>query len=398
MSVPRHRVAITGFGLITCLGGNADSTWHALEAGKSGIGKLSLFDTSDCRCQTGGEIKSLDLPPTKLTVKQQRRLDRATRMLLLAAEEALDRAKFQPSDLPTILGTTGGGMHAGEIYHRALLERNGAKPSLLMQYTPQRQPFDLQIAFGYRGPLLVFANACASSANAIGYAFQLVRSGQADRVLTGGYDALAKVIFVGFDSLQASTPERCRPFDKNRSGLAISEGAGVLLVESFDAARARGADVLGEVAGYGQSVDTNHMTQPHPDGDGATRAMTDAIADAGLSPSDIDYINAHGTATPQNDRMESKAIHRVFGTRAVPVSSTKGAVGHSLGGAGGIEAVICALALQHQKLPTNVNYETPDPDCNLAVVRESTPAKLRSVLSNNFGFGGLNASLVFRAP
>jgi 3-oxoacyl-[acyl-carrier-protein] synthase II len=298
------------------------------------------------------------------------------------------------------MGTTGGGMRSGELYHRAVLasDRHAVHPSALMQYVPQRQLLDLQTAFGYGGPLLVFANACASSANALGYAFQQVRSGQADRVLTGGYDALAELIFVGFNSLQASTPERCRPFDKNRSGLAIGEGAGVLLLESFSSARARGADILAEIVGYGQSVDTNHMTQPHPDGDGAIRAMNEALADAQLLPDKIDYINAHGTATPQNDRMESKAIRRIFGDRPIPVSSTKGAVGHALGAAGGLEAAFCVLALQHQMLPPNVGYETPDPDCELAIVRQATPHKVRAVLSNNFGFGGLNASLIFCAP
>lgn len=395
-----QRVAITGVGLVTCLGADAEATWRALAAGESGIGRISLFDVSGCRCQTGGEIVSLDLPPTALTQKQQRRLDRAARMLVIAAHESLQQAKLRPGELPTVLGTTAGGMRSGELYHRGVLAgaRKARFATQLTQYLPQRQLLDLQLAFDYRGPLFCLANACASSANAIGYAFQLIRSGQADRVLTGGYDALAELIFVGFDSLQASTPERCRPFDKNRSGLAIGEGAGVLLLESFPAARARGAQILAEVAGYGQSVDTHHMTQPHPDGDGAARAMSEALADAGVAPDAVEYINAHGTATAQNDPMEAKAIRCVFGDAAPPVSSTKGAHGHTLGGAGGIEAAICILALQRQMLPPNVGFETADPNCDLPIVRQAKHALLRSALSNNFGFGGLNASLVFRLP
>jgi len=241
----------------------------------------------------------------------------------------------------------------------------------------------------------VIANACASGTNAIGHAFECVRSGRYQRLLTGGYDALSELVFVGFDSLQASTPEKCRPFDRHRTGMVLGEGAAILALENLEAARARGAAILAEITGYGISTDNFHLTQPNPSGSGARQAMERALESAKLSAKAVDYINAHGTATPLNDAAEGKAIGQLFGR--VPVSSTKSMMGHSLGAAGAVEAIVCLLALQHQFLPPNINFRVQDEDVDLNIVaNESRPASVRTVLSNSFGFGGTNASVVMQ--
>jgi 3-oxoacyl-[acyl-carrier-protein] synthase II len=240
----------------------------------------------------------------------------------------------------------------------------------------------------------VIANACASGTNALGHAFECVRSGRYQRVLAGGYDALSELVFVGFDSLQASTPEKCRPFDRHRSGMVLGEGAGLLALENFAAAEARGAKIIGEIIGYGLSTDNHHLTQPNPDGSGARQAMERALESAQMSAGEIDYINAHGTATAFNDAAEGKAIADLFGP--VPLSSTKGMMGHSLGAAGAVEAVISLLALRHQFLPPNINFRESDNGLELKIVATSRSATLKTILSNSFGFGGTNASVILR--
>jgi len=245
-------------------------------------------------------------------------------------------------------------------------------------------------------PCQVIANACASGTNAIGHAFECVRSGRYRRVLTGGYDALSELVFVGFDSLQAATPEKCRPFDSGRTGLVLGEGAAVLALENFDLAQARGAPILAEITGYGISTDNHHLTQPNPSGIGPRQAMERALESAQLAPEAIDYINAHGTATPFNDTVEGKAIAELFDH--VPISSTKGMMGHSLGAAGAVEAAISILALQHQFLPPNIHFRSGDAELGLNIVANAArPAKIRTVLSNSFGFGGTNASVIIQS-
>jgi 3-oxoacyl-[acyl-carrier-protein] synthase II len=268
--------------------------------------------------------------------------------------------------------------------------------TLIANYTPQKPVMDAQEAFGLSAPCQVIANACASGTNAIGHAFDCIRSGRYERILTGGYDALSELVFVGFDSLQASTPERCRPFDRERTGLVIGEGAAILLLENLESARARGAKVVAEIAGYGISTDNHHLTQPNPSGSGPRQAMEGALLSAGLTAGEIDYINAHGTATPFNDAAEGKAIVELFD--GVAVSSTKGMMGHSLGAAGAIEAIISILALQNQFLPPNINFRNGDAELDLNVVANCfRPGNVRTVLSNSFGFGGTNASVIIRA-
>jgi len=311
--------------------------------------------------------------------------------------EALQQAPgFQPE--LTVVGTTSGGMTFGEEYYRALHARRRLRRTAawIANYTPQKPVMDAQEALGISAPCQVIANACASGTNAIGHAFDCIRSGRYRCVLTGGYDALSELVFVGFDSLQAATPEKCRPFDSKRSGLILGEGAAVLALENFESAQARGAHILAEVVGYGLSTDNHHLTQPNPSGSGARQAMEQALSSARLSASEVDYINAHGTATPFNDAAEGKAIAELFGR--VPVSSTKSMMGHSLGAAGAIEAVISILALRDRTLPPNINFREADPDLNLNIVaNESRPARITTVLSNSFGFGGTNASVLLRA-
>ncbi len=317
--------------------------------------------------------------------------------MIVALEEALaGEPDFKPE--LTIVGTTSGGMTFGEEYYRALHARGKLRtaPRLIANYTPQKPVMDAQEALGISAPCQVIANACASGTNAIGHAFECVRSGKYQRILTGGYDALSELVFVGFDSLQAATPEKCRPFDHGRTGMVLGEGAAILALENYDAAEARGANILAEVIGYGLSTDNHHLTQPNPSGSGASQAMQRALSNARIPAGEIDYTNAHGTATPFNDAAEGKAIADLFGR--VPVSSTKGMMGHSLGAAGAIEAVISILALRDQTLPPNINFRESDPALDLEIVANiARPAKIRTVLSNSFGFGGTNASVILRS-
>jgi 3-oxoacyl-[acyl-carrier-protein] synthase II len=288
-------------------------------------------------------------------------------------------------------------MSHGEDYFRSLNRNSSLRhsPTWIANYPAQKPVIDAQEAFGISAPCQVIANACASGTNAIGHAFECVRSGRYQRVLAGGYDALSELVFVGFDSLQASTPEKCRPFDRDRTGMVLGEGAAVLALENLDAARARGARVLAEIIGYGISTDNFHMTQPDPSGIGPRQAMERALGSANISADVVDYINAHGTATAFNDAAEGKAISALFDR--VPVSSTKSMMGHSLGAAGAVEAIICLLALQHQFLPPNINFHAGDEDIDLNIAaNEAQPAILRTVLSNSFGFGGTNASILMR--
>jgi len=311
-------------------------------------------------------------------------------MLITALDEVLATAgNFQPEI--TVVGTTSGGMSFGENFFR----HSGARGSAewIANYTPQKQIADAQERFGINAPLQVIANACASGANAIGHAFESIRRGRYNRILTGGYDAISELVFVGFDSLQAATPDKCRPFDANRSGMVLGEGAGLLALEELDSALARGATVLAEVTGYGISTDNHHLTQPNPDGSGPRAAMANALRSANLAASAIDYINAHGTATHFNDASEGLAISQLFGD--VPVSSTKSMMGHSLGAAGAIETIFAILALQNSFLPPNINFETLDSSLPVHIVpNNSRPADLRAAMSNSFGFGGTNATVI----
>lgn len=392
------RVAVVAAGIVSPLGFGLDETLTALREGRDCVSAVTRFPVEHCRCKTAGQVSDAQLAGAGGPQLRSERLHRVAQMMVVALGEALAQAPgFQPE--LSIVGTTSGGMTFGEEYYRGLKGgRISARraASLIANYTPQKAVMDAQEAFGLTAPCQVIANACASGTNAIGHAFDCIRSGRYERVLSGGYDALSELVFVGFDSLQAATPERCRPFDRERTGLVLGEGAAIFLLENFDSARARGAKIMAEIIGYGISTDNHHLTQPNPSGSGPRQAMEGALHSAGITAREIDYINAHGTATPFNDAAEGKAIAELFDD--VAVSSTKGMMGHSLGAAGAIEAVISLLALQNQFLPPNINFRGGDVGLDLNIVaNNSEPGHLRTVLSNSFGFGGTNASVIIRA-
>ena len=396
-----NRVVITGVGIITALGAGWRKNAEGFCEGKSAFRPVTLFDVSRQRVKTAAEVDLPELPETLLPARHASRADRAAKLLLHAAHEAWHQARWVPSEnLPIVLGTTSGGMSLGEDYFRQATGspgRHHRQAARVIHYQAQRQALDLADAFGFSGPITLIANACASGANAIGHAWELLRTGQADRVLAGGYDALSQLVFSGFDSLQALSPNRCRPFDANRNGLALGEGAAVMALETLQSAENRGAEILGEIVGYGAATDCHHLTQPHPLGDAALASMNAAARSANLQPEQIGYINAHGTGTPLNDSAEAAAINRFAGghRKHLPVSSTKSGIGHLLGAAGAVEAVVCLMTLREQWLPPSY-LETPDAACEFPIVRTPTPAMLEYALTNSFGFGGANATLILR--
>jgi 3-oxoacyl-[acyl-carrier-protein] synthase II len=398
-----HRVVITGAGLLTALGAGWRANAEGFRTGRRAFRPVSLFDVSRQRAKVAGEVDIPELPSRlRLSARSTRRLSRASRQLLCAADEAWQQAGWVPGEgLPLVLGTTSGGMECGEEFYRVACSdtvRRRAQATRALAYQTQRQAHDVAEALGFAGPVTLIANACASGANAIGHAWELVRAGRAPRVLTGGYDALSQLVFAGFDSLQALSTTTCRPFDAQRDGLALGEGAAVLALESLDHARQRGAEVLGEIIGYGAATDVHHLTQPHPEGRAALQSMQEACARAGITPEAVGYVNAHGTGTPLNDAAEAHAISRWAGTHAasLPVSSTKGSIGHLLGAAGAVEAVVCLMVLREQWLPPEPFVKTVDPACAFPLVREPREAGVEVALSNSFGFGGANASLLLR--
>ena len=402
-ATPPDRVVVTGAGIITALGSGWEANAGGFRAGRSAFRPVTLFDVSRQRTKIAAEIDlPSELPQTRLSANTLRRLDRATRMLLQAANEAWTQAGWEPTEyLPLVLGTTSGEMSLGEKYLQqalALPPRKGRQATRVVHYQVQQQGLNLCNAFGFQGPLMSISNACASGANAIGHAWEMLRSGRAEKVLAGGYDVLCQLTFAGFDSLQALSPAPCRPFDVQRDGLTLGEGAAILTLETLAHAKKRGAEILGEIIGYGAATDTHHLTQPHPEGKAAVAAMTAACMSAGISPAQIDYVNAHGTATPHNDATEAAAINHWAGEGAkdLRVSSTKAVSGHSLGAAGAIEAVVCLMALRGHWLPPQTATTTPDPVCRFKIVREPMDAKIETALSNSFGFGGANATLIFR--
>jgi 3-oxoacyl-[acyl-carrier-protein] synthase II len=379
--------------VVSPLGPGATQTVAALRAGRDCVTSITHFDASRCRCQTAGQVDN-----DWLADDGTAGLHRASAMMIAAARElqAADR-DFRPELV--IIGTTSGGMSFGEQFYRAQIhrERRPERARWLANYLPHKPVVDALRACHYDAPAQIIANACASGTNAIGHAFELIRAGAHQRILCGGYDAISELVHVGFDSLQAATPEKIRPFDKQRSGLVLGEGAAVLALEEWDGARQRGAPVLAEVRGYGLSTDNYHLTQPHPSGIGPRQAMERALISARCSPADIDYINAHGTATTFNDATEGIAIAELFGNPTPPISSTKSMMGHALGGAGAIEAIISILAIRHALLPPNIHHNETDPAWPLNIIaNRARAADLDCVMSNSFGFGGTNASIVFR--
>ena len=402
---------MTGLGMITPLGHNACTTWDALVAGKPGIDRITLFDAAGFDSQVAGEVKDFDAA-TYMERKEARRADRVTQFAFVAADEAIRQAGLTPADagerLAVILGTAIGGVGTLISEYDTMRTRGPGhvSPFLMPMMLADMTSGQLSIRLGARGVNYALISACASGADSIGEAANIIRRGNADVALAGGAEAaITPICVAGFAAARALTtsnddPGRAsRPFDLGRDGFIMGEGAGVLVLESEEHARARGATILAEMAGYGATSDAFHITRPDEQGEGARRAMNDALTAAALESDDIDYVNAHGTSTPLNDRLETVALKRVFGEYAheLPISSTKSMMGHLLGAAGAIEAAICVQVIQEGIIPPTINYDTPDPDCDLDYVPNTArSATVDAAMTNSLGFGGHNASLIFR--
>lgn len=384
--LPFPKVRIASFGCISPLGVGRQETRDGLRSGRDGISPVRLFPVTGRRSQTAGQVTEELGALARTVAPRSRHWTRSAQMVLLAMEEARQaRPDFVPDCV--VMGTTSGGMPLGEDFFRTLAagQSSHAATRRLLGYFPQQPVQQAMRIFHWDAPVQIISNACASGTNALGIACQLIRSGAARRVLAGGYDALAEFVFAGFDSLHASTAEKCRPFDADRTGLVLGEGAAVFCLEAGDEGLA--------ISGYGSAVDTHHLTQPHPSGSGPLAAMRQALVSAKLEPEAIDYINAHGTGTPFNDASEARGILQIC--PHAPVSSTKGTTGHSLGAAGAIEAAFCCEALEGQFLPPNLNFTRTEEEFPLDIVANTArPARPQRVLSNSFGFGGANATLV----
>lgn len=407
-----RRVVVTGLGLVTPLGTGVEKNWTALMAGRSGIGPITRFECADFPTRIAGEVRDFT-PEEWIERREIKKMDPFIQFALAAAQMAMDQSglKIPPADadrVGVIVGVGMGGIHSIEQFHTLYLESRlrRVSPFFVAKVIANLAPGQISIRFGARGVNYTPTSACASGATAVGEAFRNIRHGYQDAVIAGGTEAsLCGLGVGGFIAMRALStrndePERAsRPFDRGRDGFVVAEGAGIVVLESLEHATARGARILGEVIGYGASADAFHITAPAPGGEGAMRCMQQALGDAGIAPGDVGYINAHGTATQYNDASESEAIRKVFGAHAgaLAVSSTKSMTGHTLGAAGGIEAVYTVLALDRRRLPPTINYEEPDPACDLDYVPNAArDTDARIALSNSFGFGGANACLVFR--
>jgi 3-oxoacyl-[acyl-carrier-protein] synthase II len=394
----RRRVAVTGLGAVTALGPDVGAFEAGLRAARSGVRELSLFETEGFRSHLAAQAPE---PTPPLEEAKLQGASRPDRFGLQAAFEAVRAAGLSADEVRAsalVLGTGTGGAGITEIYFRRYMAKEDPLASLLVPHQPASVTDLVARHLDVRGPRTTIMTACSSSATAIGYAGDRIRLGHVDVALAGGAEGLCRLTYAGFNALRAMSPEPCRPFDADRKGLNLGEGAAVLVLEEWERARARGATILAELAGYGCTADAYHMTAPHPEGDGAARAMRAALADAGLGPDDIGYVNAHGTATPHNDAAETAALKAVLGARAasVPVSSIKSMVGHTLGAAGAIEAAASVLTITRGFIPPTVNLRNPDPAFGLDYVPGAArQTSVGVVVSNSFAFGGNNTSLVF---
>jgi 3-oxoacyl-[acyl-carrier-protein] synthase II len=403
---------VTGIGLVSSVGIGTGANWSALLAGRSGIGRITRFDVSNFSTQIAGEVKGFD-PLQFVEKKDVKKMDIFIQYAIAASQFAMDDSGLSVTpDLADRVGVyiaSGiGGFSTIEREHRALLEGGPRKisPFFIPSAIINLASGQVSIRFGAKGPNSATCTACSASAHALGDAFEIIRRGDADAMIAGGSEAAITPMGVGgFGAMRALStrndePARAsRPFDRDRDGFIIGEGSGVLILEALEMAQARGARIYAELVGYGMSADAYHITAPSEDGDGAVRVMQMALRRAGVPPEAVDYINAHGTSTPHNDRLETLAIKKTFGEHAprLAISSTKSMTGHLLGAAGGLEAGITALAVHHQELPPTINLDTPDPDCDLDYVpHTSRKAQVTYALSNSFGFGGTNAALLFR--
>ncbi|MEP6767061.1 MAG: beta-ketoacyl-ACP synthase II [Acidobacteriota bacterium] len=411
-----RRVAVTGVGLVSPLAVGNSENWDALLAGKSGIGPITRFDASRLTCQIAGEVKNFE-PSLYIAKKEIKKMDTFIHYAMGAAHFAMEDSGFSVTDenrerVAVVIGSGIGGLPLIEETSRRYIE-SGDNPKVISPFfitglIVNEAAGNISIKYGMKGPNLSTVTACTTGAHAVGEAYRMIQYGDADAAIAGGTEAVITPLAVGgFAVMRAlstrnSEPVRAsRPWDRDRDGFVIGEGAGLVILEEMDAAQRRGARIYAELVGYGLSGDAFHIAAPSEDGDGPARVMKNALADAGITSDAIDYINAHGTSTPAGDKAETLAIKTVFGAHAyeLAVSSTKSMTGHLLGAAGGLESGICALSVYHQVLPPTINYETPDPDCDLDYVpNEARQAPVRYALSNSFGFGGTNGSLIFKKP
>ncbi len=409
----KRRVVVTGVGLVTALGIGSEETWQSLQHGTSGVGPITHFDASRFPTQIAAEVKHFD-PSAYIERKDVKKMDTFIHFAIAAAEWAMKDAGlggmngYEGERTGVIIGSGIGGFGTIENEHETLL-RQGPKrvsPFFIPSSIVNLAAGQVSIRFGARGPNSAPCTACSAGSHAIGDSFRIIERGDADVMISGGTEAAITPMAVGgFSALKALStrndePQRAsRPFDRERDGFVLGEGAGIVILEELERARARGVHIYAEIVGYGMSGDAHHITAPPPDGDGAIRAMRLTLRDAGIAPDEVDYINAHGTSTPPNDRTETAAIRAVFGkhARKLAISSTKSMIGHLLGAAGAVEAAVVALSIRDQVLHPTINQEAPDPDCDLDYVPNvCRPARVRYALSNSFGFGGTNACLLLR--
>jgi 3-oxoacyl-[acyl-carrier-protein] synthase II len=394
------RVVITGLGVFCSIGKNAEKFHQSLREGRSGIGPITLFDTSKYPSKIGAEIR--DYQPEKYFKKRDlKRLSRTDQLGLIAAEEAVKDSGiiiYPSEEVGVCLGAGAGGMFEAEVYHREILLNGKSNPSLILPFIPSFTTSRITERFGFSGPKSTITTACSSSATSIGYGADLIRKGDVKAVVCGGSDSLCELTFGGFNSLKAMDRSPCKPFDRKRAGMSLGEGAAILVLEDYEEAIKRGARIYAEFLGYGIGGEAHHITAPEPNGVVEARVMNEALREGDLTPDQVDYINAHGTGTPLNDKVETTAIKKVIGKRAyaIPVSSIKSMVGHCLGSAGAIEAVASVLSILHQFIPPTLNHLEGDQECDLDYV----PGKAREkevhlVLSNSFAFGGNCTSLLF---
>jgi len=400
----RRRALITGLGIITAIGCDVPSFWKNLLQGVCGIGAITLFDASGYRSQKAAQVKGFD-PHLFFAKRQLQRMSRCDQLGMKAAAEAihdagLDLKSLDRERIGVFIGGGAGGILSAEQYRKEMLQKGWrcVRPSLLLPFATCTLTDAIAEKYGLLGPRATIATACSSSATAIGYALSSIRSGEVDAAIVGGSESLSEVTFGGFNALRSVDEDCCRPFDLNRKGLSLGEGAAILVIEEMELALKREAKIYAEVLGYGLTGDGHHMTAPDPNGNGALQAMKEALKDSAISPGRVDYINAHGTATPTNDLAETRAIKNLFQDRAkkIPVSAIKSMVGHCLGSAGAVEAVATVLSVKENRIPPTINYQTPDPECDLDYVpNQARVIPVNVALSNSFAFGGNNTVLVF---
>ena len=408
-----NRVVVTGLGVISPVGNGVSAFWEALKNGQSGIGAITFFDAAKFDSRIAGEVKGFDPSLYGMSTKDIKRMDRFVQYAVACAKQAindagLDLDKEDRNRIGVLIGSGIGSLHIIEEEHKTFLEKGPSKlsPFLIPMLIVNEAAGQVAIVFGLKGPNSCVATACATGTHAIGDAFKILERGDADVMVCGGTESSITVLAVGgFSALKAlstrnNEPQKAsRPFDRERDGFVMAEGAGVVVLETLQHAKERKANIYGELVGYGMSCDAYHMTAPDPQGDGAARAMAAALKDANLNPADVDYINAHGTSTKLNDKIETLSIKKALGAyaKSVMVSSTKSMTGHLLGAAGGVEFLVCCLAIKDNVIPPTINYEYPDPDCDLDYVPNTArKTKVNVCMSNSLGFGGHNATLVVR--